>query len=404
MTQRRDIPPRVLMVVPQYPYPIVGGLEKQSHVLSKELTEQGVSVQVLSGKIIPSQPDRERVEGVAVFRMPWPSTKAIRFARSPFDVAAAMLRLRANYDVVHLHQHSWVGLYVILLARLLGKPVLTKMPNVGDYGIPGIRRQFLGGLRIRILRLSDAIVAMSLESRRELEDVGYPVGRVLSVTNGIAVSTVPVIRSGRSTPVRVVCVGRLDAQKGLDVLLQAWKEARGRLQVPAILELWGKGPLEGSLKDLAAKLGVQEEVVFAGHVDGAPTKLSGADIFVLASRAEGNSNSVLEAMAAGLPIVSTPVGGTPMLVGDVGAPFLCPVGDVGRLSDALARLIEDPDYRVELGTAMRNRISEHFDIRKVALTYRAAYSLLVRGEARSMASLSSALIPIGTVTAIESQP
>ncbi len=380
-------PPRVLMVVPQYPYPIVGGLEKQSHELAKALVGLGIEVNVLSGKILRDHPASEVVEGVPVFRLPWSTRRAARFARSPFDVALAMCRLRNRFDVVHLHQHSWVGLYVIILAKLLGKPVLTKLPNVGDYGIPGLRRQFLGWLRLRILLASDALVAMSKQSLRELREVGYPAGRVLAVTNGITMRPLA-SRAPASGPVRVVFVGRLNPQKGLDVLLRAWKVSRNSRQLPAVLELWGTGFLAEELTSLAEELGVRDSVVFAGQVEGVPGRLPEADVFVLPSRAEGNSNAILEAMAAGLPIVATPVGGTAMQVGEEGAPLLCPVEDIGALASRLSHLIGDAGLRGELGGAMRRRAEEFFDIVAVAHRYRDAYALLA-GKRRDGVSLVS---------------
>jgi glycosyltransferase involved in cell wall biosynthesis len=340
--------PRVLMFVPQYPYPVVGGLEKQSHELSKALRDAGVNVEVLSGKIYPTQSRTESVEGVSVTRVPWAASKIPRFALAPFFVAAFLLRNRARFNVVHVHQHSWAGLYVILLSKLLGKSVITKLPNVGGYGIPGLRRKFLGWLRLRILCASDVIVAMSKQSFLELRDAGYPAKQVLLTTNGITLFPRPLRHALGTAPVRVVFVGRLSEEKRLDVLFDAWSllAAEG---VNAILEIWGQGPLELEMKQRSTRLGVSDRVLFRGHVEDVTRKLADMDIFVLPSRAEGNSNAILEAMTAGLPVVSTPVGGTPVLVGKEGAPFLFPVGDVEPLKRQLERLIRNADLRREAG-------------------------------------------------------
>ena len=302
------------MVVPQYPYPIVGGLEKQAHELSKALARQNVNVQVLSGKIQPDQPDEETVEGISVVRLPWSRRKALRFLLAPWQIAYALWLRRACFDVIHLHQHSWVGLYVILLSKLLGKPILTKLPNVGDFGLPGLRRKFLGLLRQRILLLSDAIVAMSTESLRELQDAGYPKGRILATPNGIDLRTDKGTDSSNREPgvCRVVFVGRLSEQKCVDILLDAWATVARTGMTKAVLEIWGAGPLEVALEAKSARLGLDQSVRFAGHVDDVRLKLRSMDVFVLTSRVEGNSNAVLEAMAAGLPVVATPVGGTPI--------------------------------------------------------------------------------------------
>jgi len=92
---------------------------------------QAPTWQVVSGRVTPAQPDIEDVEGIRVHRLPWTARRWLRFLRMPSSLFAALFRLRNSYDVVHLHQHSWFGLYVILIARLLRKPILTKLPNVG---------------------------------------------------------------------------------------------------------------------------------------------------------------------------------------------------------------------------------------------------------------------------------
>jgi len=370
---------RVLMVVPQYPYPIVGGLEKQSHELSKALVAEGIDVQVLSGKILQDQRDHEIVDGVLVKRIPWSKDKLIRFVRAPFDILFALWFQRHSFDVIHLHQHSWVGLYVIIVAKLLGKPILTKLPNVGDLGLPGLRKKLLGWLRQRVLLQSDALIAMSAESLTELMNVGYPTERVLITPNGIALKKISMSllsEKKRFDLCKVVFVGRLSEEKQLSALLNAWADVCKDNMHDAMLQIWGEGPLEYKLKQECTNLGISSRVTFCGHVKGVTNRLLEMDIFVLPSKAEGNSNAILEAMVAGLPIVSTPVGGTPMLVGEDGRPFLCSPGDSEALCSILLQLIKDRNLRISIGMAMRQRVEQYFDICHVAETYIKAYGLL----------------------------
>ena len=283
---------------------------------------------------------------------------------------------------------------MILLSKLLGKPILTKLPNVGDFGLPGLRRKFLGLLRQRILLLSDAIVAMSTESLRELQDAGYPKGRILATPNGIDLRTDKGTDSSNREPgvCRVVFVGRLSEQKCVDILLDAWATVARTGMTKAVLEIWGAGPLEVALEAKSARLGLDQSVRFAGHVDDVRLKLRSMDVFVLTSRVEGNSNAVLEAMAAGLPVVATPVGGTPMLVGPEGRDFLCPVGNSERTGRMLGTLIEDPDLRSSLGVMMRRRVERYFDVGCVASTYASAYSLLAKKQRELVHTVSNPVI------------
>ena len=310
--------PRVMMVVPQYPYPVVGGLERQAHELAKALRELGLDVLALSGRVEPGQPSYAIVEGITVFRIPWSRKKYVRFLRTPFDLCRVLRTQRKTYDVIHLHQHSWFGLFTIMFAKWLRIPILTKLPNGGEFGLPGLVARRFGGLKLAILLCSDVLVAMSRETLDELQQTHFPAGRVLTTPNGIRQDRVRPVTNAiafNTQPCRVVFVGRLSEEKGLDSLLAAWSKLVHAEKAQAILELWGSGPMEAVLRRRCDEFRLADSVIFRGHVEDVRCRLPEMDVFVLPSHAEGNSNAVLEAMAAGLPIVSTRVGGTPMLVG-----------------------------------------------------------------------------------------
>lgn len=386
---------RVMMVVPQYPYPVLGGLERQAHELAKALRELGLQVQALSGKVEVGQPALEVVDGIPVHRIPWSRRKWLRFVRTPFDLFRVLHAQRSTYDVIHLHQHSWFGLLTILAAKLLRKPILTKLPNVGEFGLPGLAAQRFGRLKLAILLRADALVAMSRQSLAELDQAGFPSGRIVAIPNGIRLNGVRKEAVGKATAAqscRVVFVGRLSEEKRLDTLLTAWSKMIHVDNAQATLEFWGGGPLELELRQKCRELGIADSVYFLGYVDGVRDRLSEMDIFVLPSRAEGNSNAILEAMAAGLPIVSTRVGGTPMLVGMEGAESLCEPGDEDALATRLLKLIRDRMLREQIGAAMRRRAEQYFDIHRVARTYVAAYQRLAAGQRDRVGEMSNPVV------------
>jgi len=380
---------RILMVVPYYPYPVMGGLEKQAHELARALAQGTISITVIGVRFMETHPVTEEVDGIEVLRLPWPKNRHFRFASSALSLAAVMLKRRHRYDVVHVHQHSWFGLSAVVIARLLRKPSLIKLPNVGDYGIPGMQRMRFGWLRVRLLKLADGIVSMSEESGRELAAIGHAPARVFWTTNGISVGAqIDTHECTRASgkPLRVVFVGRLMEQKGIVPLLHAWRSVLDRTSTPCVLELWGDGPLANAVRTTCTTLGLSDHVVLRGHVDGVRESLKSADIFVLPSLNEGNSNALLEAMAAGLPFVATCVGGTPLLVGNEGAPWLCSPGDAEELASKLAQLIDGDGQRDGLGKAMRFRIERYFDIRQVATSYMSAYRCLAEGRRDDLSS------------------
>jgi glycosyltransferase involved in cell wall biosynthesis len=383
---------RILMAVPKYPFPIVGGLERQSHELSKSLIQRGHAVHVLSSRFDPGQKEIDLIDGVRVHRMKWIEYKPARFLLIPFSVARILVQLRRVVDLVHVHNISWFGAFVTLFAKTLGLPVITKLPNIGDFGVPGIRHRPLGFLHIALLKACDAIIAMTPESLAELDDIGYPTMRVLKVTNGIPLrpANSPALRLSPKG-VNAIFVGRLSSEKGLPDLLHAWALVKAHATRPVVLRLLGDGPQADELRALALALDLGETVEFIGYCREVSAELAKAGLFVLPSYAEGNSNAILEAMRAGLPVVATRVGGAAIQVGREGERFLFRPGDRPALADRLLELIEDESLRIRIGLAMRARIEGLFAIDRVAAIYEQGYELILSGRRQQLGHLNPAL-------------
>ena len=166
---------------------------------------------------------------------------------------------------------------------------------------------------------------------------------------------------------RVLSVGRLVPAKGHGVLLEAAALA-ARNGVRLHLTIVGDGPRRERLAALARELGIAEHVTFAGAVsqDALPAMFAAADAFCLPSFAEGLPVVLMEAMATGLPAVTTGVMGIPELVRDGENGVLVPPGRADLVADALGRLARDPELRARLGRAGRARVVEAFDIRHEA--------------------------------------
>jgi glycosyltransferase involved in cell wall biosynthesis len=384
---------RILMAAPKYPFPVVGGLERQAHELAKGLVQRGHSVHVVSSRFDSGQNDTELIEGVQVHRVPWNESRLVRFVFLPFRLARVLVQVRAQVDLIHVHNISWFGAFITLLAGALGKPVITKLPNIGDFGIPAMRRYPLGLLRVALLKMSDSIVAMTPESVSELASIHYPLAQVLKVTNGIPLSREPSSPSGpgQSETVNAVFVGRLSPEKGLVDLWLAWTNVKARTTRPVKLRVIGTGPQESELRALAVALDLGDTVEFMGYCEDVQAELSKADLFVLPSYLEGNSNAILEAMRAGLPVIATRVGGAPIQVGRNGQHFLVTPGDREALADRLLELIEDDVVRRNIGALMHARIIELFSIEQVAATYEKAYELILAGRRQDIGQLNPAL-------------
>jgi glycosyltransferase involved in cell wall biosynthesis len=172
-------------------------------------------------------------------------------------------------------------------------------------------------------------------------------------------------------------VGRFAPPKNHALLIEAFAQVRS--DAPLYLLLVGGGELENAVREQVAALGLQGRVRFLGVRADVADILRASDVFVLSSRVEGNPLSVMEAMAAGLPVVSTAVGGVPELVraGETG--LLVPSEDAGALAQALQALVDDPVRRQAMGEAARRHAVAHFDIRHTVRGYEQLYESLLKG-------------------------
>lgn len=175
-------------------------------------------------------------------------------------------------------------------------------------------------------------------------------------------------------------VGRLAAVKDQQLLLVALHRLLGErpaLRARVRLLMVGAGPERAALAALIDKLALTHLVWLAGDRDDIPELLRVMDIFVLPSLGEGISNTLLEAMATGLPVIATAVGGNPELVAEGISGLLFPVGDAAALARAIATLIDNPALRQAMGRAAVAHIEQHFDWQRTVSSYLAVYDELL---------------------------
>lgn len=385
------VPERLLLINHEYP-PIGGGAGNATENLARELAGLGVGVRVITARY-GGLPARETTaEGVEIIRIP-----ALRRRRDRSSILEMLSFLASSLVYVPLHAVRWRPAATIaffglpagpsaLLARWVsGAPYIVSLRG-GDvpgfqYSGIGVYHRLTGPVIGSLWRRAAAVVANS-EGLADLARRFAPEVAISLIPNGVdAARFVPPAASSPAEAMRLIIVGRLVHQKGIDSLLTAM----ARAGVPLTLQIIGDGEARGELEAQAAALGIAGRVSFAGWLDRAhlPAVYAGADLFVFPSRDEGMPNVVLEAMAAGLPVIGSDIAGNRDLIVPEETGLLVPVNDADALAQALARLQGDPARRQLMGAAGRARVEAHFSWREAARRYRAlASAMRAPGAAR----------------------
>lgn len=235
--------------------------------------------------------------------------------------------------------------------------------------------------RWKYMYATDYIITVSSGIAATLRDCGIPADRIGVVYEGIDVAEIESTPAERLYPEGICvigCVAFLSREKGHSTLLAAF--ARLQARRPAVrLVLLGDGPLQADLERQAKQLGVAEAVLFLGFREQVAPLLRGFDIFVLPSLSEGLSSGILAAMAAGLPVVASNIGGIPELVRDGVTGTLVPAGEPRALAEALEHLVDRPDVGAACGVAGREVVLKNFTLdQKVERTLAIYEALLSR--------------------------
>jgi glycosyltransferase involved in cell wall biosynthesis len=351
---------RLLFVNYEFP-PVGGGAAYASLATARELVAMGHRVDFLTAAT-PGMQDDQEIDGVQVLRVRCHrrSVHDIGLMGALSFVAFAAPRLRAlatrhRYDAIHYYFGLPTGLLSLVPGAHRARPYIVSLRGSDVPGYtPNLKRYHRWMLPF---------------SRR--------------IWRGPAARCAP---SGG----RILTVSRLIERKGLDTLIEALALARNRT---LSLDIAGEGPEGGALRELAQCCGVADRVRFHGFVDRAElaSLYAQADMFALVSRAESCSMAMLEAMAAGLAIVASRVGGNVELIQDQVNGMLVESENVAALASALSSLAAQPQQRRRFGDANRELVARRYGWRLVAQRYESVFKEIVRSPATVAAAAEARL-------------
>ena len=371
---------RVLMVV----RPAAGGMKEHVLVLARGLIARGNAVEIAA----PATSDiaeAARASGLTVHDVGL--VGPLHPVADPRAIAQLARIIRAgDFDVVHAHGFKAGFVGRLAAWRAGGRPVVVTVHNhvlsrtdtspAARWRYRAVERA-LSGLVSRYIAVSDSIA-------RELTVAfGLPAEKVVTVHNGI--ETAPFLaphdrvaaRAALGIPEGAPVVGlaaRCSAQKGLRHLVAATPELVSRLPDIRVV-IGGSGPLEGRLREQSVALGVADAIVWPGHIADMPRFLAALDVYVSPAETEAFGLALIEAGAAGVPVVATRVGGVPEVVLDGDTGLLVAAGDAHALAAAVLALLGDAKTASRLAAAGRTRAVNAFSPERMVDATLAVYAL-----------------------------
>ncbi len=369
----------------------VGGTERHLLQVLPALQRAGISCMVCTLTHAGALADAMREGGVEVVsppfgerlrRLPRPSRRVLAWPSASLSLVGTLRRWKP--DIVHHHLPAayLVGVPCAALAAVPRQLMSRRCLNVYHAKYPVLAR-----LERSLHRHMRAIVGNSRAIVEELTAEGAPRERLALVPNGVTLERFDGMPDARAARARLgvatdatvaVMIANLNHHKGHADLLDGLGAVRSRLPDDFVLLCVGRD--DGIGRELAARadaLGIGDKVRWLGSRSDVPEVLAAADLAVSASHQEGSSNAVLEAMAAGVPVVGTAVGGTPEAVTHGVHGLLVPPRDPAAIGLAVAALLEDVELRRGMGRAAARRIRDEYSMQACIGRYLGIYDAVL---------------------------
>ena len=371
-------PLRIVMVIQSY-LPRLGGAEKQLSAVCSGLRQKGLDSVVITRRY-KGMARYEVINGTPVYRVISPKPKLL--AALCFMVFGLIKIIQLKPNLIHAYELLSPTDLAITARNWLEVPLVVKVLRGGWMGdLYKLNHRWSGKVRLNRLKKNiDAFITISQEIRTEIIAEGIDERRCRFIPNGVDISVYKPRALTKKQDCRdmlgfpsgflVLFCGRLAPEKGLDWLISVWKQF-----IPgknASLLLVGSGEEEEKLKVLAG-----ESVLFTGYINDLLPYYLASDAFVLPSSTEGLSNSMLEAMACGLPVIAASVGAAPEVITHGQSGLLVNPGNSQELLDALNLLYANAKLRLRIGTKGNDCIGKNYPLEKTVSAFVSLYSDLL---------------------------
>jgi len=366
--------PRICLVTHFFP-PHMGGIEKVSYEQSKRLTESGYEIDVLTSKI--KGQNEHPAKGIRVFA--YPSLKLAERFGVPYPILTVeaykkFAKIIKKCDLVHAHGHVYMSSYLAgKIAKKYKKPFIVTQHNTFiDYKSWLNTLEHLNDLTIgkSILKHADRILTVSKETMKYVLRLGADKTNTSVMYNGVDTNCFQSAKKGESRkklglPKKrkiIFSLRRLVYKNGIDTLIEsAHLVARDNPDILFVVA--GKGPSRKLIEDRIKELRIEDNIKLTGFVPDEllPVYYNAADYFVLPSASgEGLPLVLFEAMACGLPVIATTVGGTPEIINHMKNGVLVPPRNPEAMAEALSKLLAEEKLGQNIGEEAKKNVENRF--------------------------------------------
>jgi len=359
-------------------------------LLGARLLDRGVNVVIIAPLVPRGRQAREDcVDGVRVIRIPYPRVRLLGGFVLLARLVGFIVGNRNRIAAIHAHILGGMAAVSCLVGRALGKTVVVKAAGAHEKKLgvlnPGVRRPFAAVLRWALSKAT-YYQAISQDLARSMSTAGFDGARIRLIPNAVDTERFQPSEDrenrrqalGVSADLVGVFVGRLEPEKGLEALVRAWAEVFDPAERVTLFVL-GSGSLGDRLRSLVTQLGRQGQIRMVGPTPAVENYLGAADFAVLPSVAEGLSNSLLEYMASGLPVLGSKVSGTEDLVAPGRNGWLFQ-GHGAELADCLRNVrATTSEARKRMGQAARRDVVSYAGIDVVLNSLVALYGVSLQG-------------------------
>ena len=372
-------PVNIIFII-RYFYPFIGGTEKQALALASHLVKKGMPVTIVTSRFEMSWPRSEYMEGLQIVRLCSPRIKVLGALIFLACLVGYLVKHRKHFSHIHTFQVGYTASVSILLGYFLKKPSLLKVASSGWGGdILKAKKTLWGNLFLFMAKKASRIIAVSSTVEQELIAAAVKPLKLSRISNGVDVvqfrpgEDKSRLRKALDLPDKktIVYTGRLSIEKGVDFLVQSFSELDSKRGYQLIII--GDGPEREHIAQLLDNAHVGKSILLLNSRDDVASYLQASDLFILPSRFEGLSNSLLEAMACALPVISTRVGGSTDIIEHGSNGLLVDVDNVEQVRSAITDVFDDSRRAARLGKGARKTIEEYHDVSTIAEKYMQLY-------------------------------